>query len=107
MVKLVALALLLVVALLTADGRYSGGPSNLAHTPPVPRCAAGSPHTYTWFATVQHCMWISKNHTDPPGNNCPLLNDTLFGLVRACALERTSTRCIVDYTHAPRAVVRA
>lgn len=60
-----------------ASARYSGTPAELSYTPPTPRCAA--PHSYTWYATVQHCMWINENHS--LGNNCPLLNDTLFELV--------------------------
>eukprot|EP01044_Picomonas_judraskeda_P010402 COSAG03_NODE_1336_length_4300_cov_7.093073_2_plen_327_part_00 len=58
---------------------YSGGgPDDLSFKPPTPRCSGAQ--AYTWFATVQHCMWIRPdNHS--LGNNCPLLNDTLFELV--------------------------
>jgi hyaluronoglucosaminidase len=58
---------------------YEGTPASLNTSPPMPRCA-GTPHAFTWFATVQHCMWIDKNNHSE-GNSCPLLNDTLFELV--------------------------
>ena len=78
--SVVTLLLLLASSLLSlAHSLYSGGPADLSFKPPTPRCSGGA-HAYTWFATVQHCMWISKdNHS--LGNNGPLLNDTLFELV--------------------------
>jgi hypothetical protein len=74
-----AVATLLALNSQPVGGRYTGSPSELSVTPPIPRCAS-TPHAYTWYATVQHCMWIRPdNHSF--GNNCPLLNDTLFELV--------------------------
>ncbi len=80
--NIVTLLLLVLLASFSLPGvihsLYSGGPDDLSFNPPTPRCSGA--HAYNWFATVQHCMWISKdNHS--LGNNCPLLNDTLFELV--------------------------